>query len=98
MVAMFCADQVFRQCSKKRPHDYELRYLLFPENVDFGNYSDENEIISRKAGSEPPQQRLNCRTSRAYMKKRSDVCINRARSSGRILRVLVSPMIIFVWG
>jgi hypothetical protein len=93
MVVMFCADQVF--CRQKRqPSDYELRFLLFPENVDFGNedFDELQDSNNKKAGSEPPYSRLNCRPTRETMFKRSEMFVRRARSksSQRILRVIVS--------
>jgi hypothetical protein len=90
MVAMFCADHVFGR-HKRQPSDYELRFLLFPENVDFGHVEFESDV-KIKAGSEPPPTLFDCRPTRETMFKRSEMFLRRARSksSQRILRIMVS--------
>jgi hypothetical protein len=92
MVAMFCAEQLLRRHrSKKQPSDYELRFLLFPENVDFGE--EEQRIECPKSGSLPPDNRFNCRLTRQRMPKRSELCNGRrarSKSNRHFFRVVVS--------
>lgn len=92
MVVMFCAEQLIQR-RKRQPSDYELRFLLFPENVDFCHAEFKEEVKNAKAGSEPPSNKFNCqRPTRETMFKRSDLLVRRARSksSRHILRVVVS--------
>lgn len=99
VAAMFCTDQVFRRHDRrKQPSDYELRFLLFPENSDL--YQEELES-AWTIDSEPLTTRPKHRPTREDMHKRSDLCPQqrrtRSKSNRHLLRVIVSLFPVAWW-